>query len=79
MEKYDKYLSNQNNENVGENIDNISLNKNYEEKKYFLNNNYFYNHNNMAKSNSAIFQKKENYPYYFEYSDVITNLNSFFP
>ena len=79
MEKYDKYLSNQNNENVGDNIDNISLNKNYEEKKYFLHNNYFYNHNNIAKSNSAIFQKKENYPYYFEYSDKITNLNSFFP
>ena len=51
MEKYDKYLSNQNNENVGENIDNISLNKNYEEKKNFLHNNYFYNHNNIAKSN----------------------------
>ncbi len=44
-----------------------------------MHNNYFYNHNNIAKSNSAIFQKKENYPYYFEYSDEITNLNSFFP
>ena len=79
MEKYDIYLSNQNNENIDKNIDNISLIQNYRGKKYILpnENNNSLNIKNMSITKSQIHCTKERYPYHFQYGDELTDLNDF--
>ena len=75
MKKYDIYLSNQINENINNNIDNVSLIPNYEKQKYIVpnENNFSLNNKNMSNTN----HKKERYPYYFQYGNEATNLNDF--
>ena len=75
MKKYDIYLSNQINENINNNIDNVSLIQNYEKQKYIIpnENNFSLNNKNMSNTN----HKKERYPYYFQYGNEATNLNDF--
>ena len=79
MEKYDIYLSKQNNENIDKNIDNISLIPNFEKQKYILPNEYNYsiNNKNNPSTKTQIRQIKERYPYYFQYGNDALNLNDF--
>ena len=81
MEKYDIYLSKQNNENIDKNIDNISLIPNHEKQKYILPNEYNYSLNlkNNSFTKTQIHQIKERYPYYFQYGNDALNLNEFSP
>ena len=79
MEKYDIYLSKQNNENIDKYIDNISVIPNYENQKFILTNeyNYYLNNKNKPPTKTQIHQIKERYPYYFQYGNDALNINDF--
>ena len=77
--KYDIYSSNQNNENINNNISDESLIQNYEKEKYFLpnDNNYTLEHKRQTSTKPQIHQKGDKYPFYFQYGNEATNLNEF--